>query len=196
MIRCKHSPHPRPLRPRRESPALQRASLMAALLLGLCANSSWAQVQPLSTGFNSVNTATAMAQTRAFPQQSLFGTLVLVDASNATINGKPYRVAPGMRLFSQNNTLIHVNQAAGERLRVRYLMETATGMLQTAWVLRESEMPPRRFFGLFGPDTQDPQEIQTGPLGVGLSKDSSAPAGSAMGAALSPVTGSSALGGR
>ncbi|MDH5858151.1 hypothetical protein [Lampropedia aestuarii] len=193
MIRCKHSPPLQPQLAKRQPVALQRASLIAALALGLFASPSWAQVQPLSTGFNSVNTANAMAQARAFPHQSLFGTLVVTDASNASINGKPYRVAPGMRLFSQNNTLVNVNLVAGERLKVRYLMETATGMLQTAWVLRESEIPPRRFFGLFGPDTQDPQEIQTGPLGVGLSKSGDAANASR---AASTASGNAALGGR
>jgi len=187
MIRCKHSPHSKPRRAR----WYPMASALTALALGLVTSASWAQVQPLNTGFNSVNTANALQQARALPQHALFGTLVVQDASNARINGKAFRIAPGMRLFSQNNTLIHVNQVAGERLRVRYLMEASTGMLQTAWVLRESEIPPRRFFGMFGPETQDPQEIQTGPLGVGLSKNGAAP-----GTALAPTTGNNPLGGR
>lgn len=167
---------------------------MLAAVLCIASPSSWAQYQALSTGAGSFNAGQPL--NRVLPEQALFGTLLIEDATTARINGKPFRLAPGMRLFSQNNTLIHTRQATGERLRVRYMMEASTGMLQTAWILRESEIPPRQFFGLFGPSTQDPHEVQTGPLGVGTTKDGQAPAtGTAASSALTPATGHNSFGG-
>lgn len=196
MTRCKHAPHSPPSRAKRATAMLIQASLLAAMAAGIAQAPAWAQYQALNIGVNSVNDLTNNQQVRVFPQHSLFGTLVIENATTARINGKPYRIAPGMRLFTQSNALVHASQTAGQRLRVRYLMETATGMLQTAWILRETEMPPRRFFGLFGPDTQDPVEIQTGPLGVGISKNSQAKAdGTTASSAFTPSLGNNTIGG-
>ncbi|THU05214.1 hypothetical protein E9531_01265 [Lampropedia puyangensis] len=144
---------------------------------------AWAQIAPLHSGISSTNTV------RVFPEKSLFGTLLVLDANTARINGQAFRMAPGMRIFNQDNLMLPSAQVAGQSLKVRYLMETSTGMLQTAWVLREAEMPPRRLFGLFGPATQDPQEVQTGPLGVGTTTNAAAPKAGTAASASTPTLG-------
>lgn len=133
---------------------------------------------------------------RPFPPTALFGTLIIDDANRARINGKPIRIAPGMRLLNQHNHMLPYVQASGQRMRVRYQTEASTGMLQMAWLLRDSEMPPRRWFGLFGPDTQDPHEVQTGPLGVGVAKSTGSAANTPAPATRSPVLGQTPIQGQ
>ncbi len=109
---------------------------------------------------------------RNFPATALYGELEIKGPTSARINGDAVTLAPGMRLFGQQGQMITPYTAlAGRKLRVRYQMEAGTGLLQTAWILREAEVPPRRLWGLLGPAKQDPHEVQVGPLGVGITKD-------------------------
>lgn len=143
---------------------LRLVVVMAALALGavLAAPQAWAQVQsPYSA-----------SAPRTFPPTALYGVLTIKGPSSARLNGDAIALAPGMRLFGpQGQMLTPYTSVAGKKLQVRYVVEAGTGMLQTAWVLRDSEIPPRRFWGLLGPAKQDPHEVQVGPLGVGLKRD-------------------------
>lgn len=76
---------------------------------------------------------------RNFPDAALRGQLIITGASDATINGQPIRMAPGMRLFSPQNTLILAHQVLGREFMVNYLIENSTGMLLSAWILTQSE---------------------------------------------------------
>lgn len=170
MNRCSR---PHAIRSPRAASWLIALSLLSAAAL-LAAPAAQAQHAPLQTGHSP-------QAARTFPQSALYGTLVIIDASSARLNGKRIGLAPGLRLYNQHHHIVPAAQLAGQRLRVRYQVEVATGMVQTAWVLRDAEMPPRRLFGLFGPATQDPHEVQPGPLGVGTAKNALRPA-SASGA--------------
>lgn len=76
---------------------------------------------------------------RNFPDAALRGTLTLTSASEATLNGRTIRMAPGMRLLSPQNTLVMLHTVLGQTYKVNYVIETSTGMLITAWILTEGE---------------------------------------------------------
>jgi len=65
--------------------------------------------------------------------------LSINTASEATLNGKTIRMAPGMRLFSPQNTLVMAHTVMGQTFKVNYVLENSTGMLHAAWILTESE---------------------------------------------------------
>nr|WP_200932993.1 hypothetical protein [Acidovorax sp. Leaf160] len=91
--------------------------------------------------------ATALAQdvppglgiVRNFPDAALRGTLVINSTVEAQINGQTIRMAPGMRLFSPQNSLVFLHTVIGQRFRVNYVLEASTGMLLSAWILSEGE---------------------------------------------------------
>ena len=76
---------------------------------------------------------------RNFPDASLRGTLTVVGGTQATLNGNAIRMAPGMRLFSPQNTLVMLHTVQGQSFKVNYLIENSTGMLLSAWILTEGE---------------------------------------------------------
>ena len=86
-----------------------------------------AQVQP------------GLGLSRPFPEAALRGTLSINTASEATLNGKTIRMAPGMRLFSPQNTLVMAHTVLGQTFKVNYVLENSTGMLHAAWSLTEGE---------------------------------------------------------
>lgn len=81
----------------------------------------------------------ALGVSRTFPDAALRGTLTITAASDATLNGRPIRMAPGMRLFSPQNSLIMAHMVLGQSFKVNYLIEPSTGMLQSAWILSQGE---------------------------------------------------------
>ncbi|WP_225584756.1 hypothetical protein [Acidovorax sp. ACV01] len=76
---------------------------------------------------------------RNFPDAALRGTLTLNTVSEATLNGRTIRMAPGMRLLSPQNTLVMAHTVLGQSYKVNYVIETSTGMLITAWILTQGE---------------------------------------------------------
>ena len=48
-------------------------------------------------------------------------------------------MAPGMRLFSPQNTLVQRHTVIGQTYKVNYVLEASTGMLHAAWILSEAE---------------------------------------------------------
>ena len=81
----------------------------------------------------------SMSGMRNFPDAALRGSLVITGASDAEINGRAIRMAPGMRLFSPQNTLVMMHTVKGQQFTVNYLIENSTGMLISAWILSNSE---------------------------------------------------------
>lgn len=106
-----------------------RHALLATLACSVLATAlpAAAQMQP-GLGIN-----------RPFPDAALRGTLTIVNASEAMLNGKSIRLAPGMRLFSPQNTLVMAHSVIGQSFKVNYVLETSTGMLHAAWILTEGE---------------------------------------------------------
>ena len=87
--------------------------------------------------------APAQAQTpltqRTFPVAAQRGDLRIASTVEAVLNGKPIRMAPGLRIFSPQNTLVFAHTLIGQPLRVNYVIEASTGMLHTVWILTEAE---------------------------------------------------------
>lgn len=112
------------------------ASILSALLLAssaLVAIPASAQMQAHETG-----------QVRNFPDAARRATLVITGLYDAELNGKPVRMAPGVRLFSTGNALVPIHTAVGSALTVNYINEVSTGMLLTAWILSPSEAAQKR----------------------------------------------------
>ncbi|MBT9513214.1 MAG: hypothetical protein IV104_12780 [Acidovorax sp.] len=80
-----------------------------------------------------------LGMNRPFPESAQRGTLTLSTTSDAVLNGKSIRMAPGMRLFSPQNTLIMAHSVLGQTFKVNYVLENSTGMLHAAWILTERE---------------------------------------------------------
>jgi hypothetical protein len=85
-----------------------------------------------------------MGEMRNFPDASLRGSLTIQAGSNALLNGQPIRMAPGMRLFTPQNTLVMMHTVQGQTFRVNYLVENSTGMLLSAWILTQGEAAQAR----------------------------------------------------
>ena len=88
--------------------------------------------------------AHASSQARHFPDAALRGTLVVTGLYEAQLNGKPIRMAPGVRLFSTSNALTPIHTVVGTSLTVNYVNEPSTGMLISAWILSPSEAAQKR----------------------------------------------------
>ncbi len=88
---------------------------------------------------SAAQTLPGLGLSRPFPDAALRGTLTFTTTTQAQLNGKPIRVAPGMRLFSPQNTLIMAHSVLGKTFKVNYVLEVSTGMLHAAWILTEGE---------------------------------------------------------
>ncbi len=112
----------------------RRPSLLAALFaVGVfCAAPAPAQVPA------------ALGSVRNFPDAALRGTLVVTGMYDAQLDGKAVRMAPGVRLFSPQNTLVQAHTVIGTPFTVNYVKESSTGMLLTAWILSKGEAEHKR----------------------------------------------------
>ena len=83
--------------------------------------------------------APAAAQTqRNFPQNALRGALVISSPSEATLNGKAVRLAPGLRVRGQNNMLELSGALLGLKLLVNYTLDI-DGLVKDVWILTPEE---------------------------------------------------------
>ena len=86
----------------------------------------------------------APASLRNFPEAALRGKLVVTGMYDARLDGKPIRMAPGMRLFSPQNSLVQAHTVLEKPFTVNYVLENSTGMLLTAWILGKEEAAQKR----------------------------------------------------
>ncbi len=83
--------------------------------------------------------APAVAQVqRVFPQNALRGALVIGDPPEATLNGNPARLAPGVRIRSAVNMIEMSAALTGARLLVHYTLDTS-GLVKDVWILTPEE---------------------------------------------------------
>ncbi|MGA0609573.1 hypothetical protein [Caldimonas sp. KR1-144] len=75
---------------------------------------------------------------RNFPRNALRGEVVVLSESEALLNGKPVRLAPGLRLRGPNNLLLVSGAAQGQKFLAHYTVDTY-GLINNLWVLREDE---------------------------------------------------------
>jgi hypothetical protein len=76
---------------------------------------------------------------RNFPANALRGELVVVQPPDAVLNGKPARLAPGVRIRGQNNLLVMSGEAIGQKLIVHYTIDTL-GLVRDVWILTPQEL--------------------------------------------------------
>ena len=82
--------------------------------------------------------APAAAQTRAFSPDALRGALVIASPSEAVLDGRPVRLAPGLRIRGQDNMLAMSGSLLGARLLVNYTIDTQ-GLVNHVWILTPAE---------------------------------------------------------
>ncbi|WP_422847707.1 hypothetical protein ACOYR4_19175 [Acidovorax sp. M14] len=116
------------------APSRRAPRFFQAALLAVMASTALCAVAPASA-----QTQPGLGLSRPFPEAALRGTLSINTASEATLNGKTIRMAPGMRLFSPQNTLVMAHTVMGQTFKVNYVLENSTGMLHAAWILTEGE---------------------------------------------------------
>ena len=135
------SPFTRPARcSRKASHRTPALALVSALALG--AGLSALPAPALAQG--AAPQAAAPASLRNFPEAALRGKLVVTGLYDARLDGKPIRMAPGMRLFSPQNTLVQAHTVLEKPFTVNYVLENSTGMLLTAWILGKDEAAQKR----------------------------------------------------
>lgn len=76
---------------------------------------------------------------RNFSSKALRGELVFGTPPQVTLNGKPARLAPGVRIRDQNNRLQMPATLAGGKAVVNYTTELE-GMLLDVWLLTPAEI--------------------------------------------------------
>jgi hypothetical protein len=86
----------------------------------------------------------AFAQTlqRPFPANAWRGELVIGQPPQATLDGQPVRMAPGLRIRNLDNLLVLSGTLVGQRLLVHYTLDNQ-GLLQDAWILSAAEAARR-----------------------------------------------------
>ena len=81
----------------------------------------------------------AQGQTaRNFSAQTLRGALEVTEPPAVLLNGEPARLAPGARIFGQNNTTVVSSNLAGQRVLVHYTVDLL-GQLKDVWLLTPQE---------------------------------------------------------
>jgi len=90
---------------------------------------------------------------RNFPANALRGELTVAQPPDALLNGRPARLAPGVRIHGQNNMLVVSGAAIGQKLVVHYTLDTL-GLVKEVWILRPEEVARR-------PWPTTPKEAQT-----------------------------------
>ncbi|SDP67056.1 hypothetical protein SAMN04489708_12091 [Paracidovorax cattleyae] len=135
MTRCKPPTTRLPFRSRPRAAALLLA-LGAVAPAFLPAPGAAQEVQP------------GMGNVRNFPEAAQRGTLVILSTAEAQLNGSTVRTAPGLRIFSPQNTLVMAHSVIGQSFTVNYTIEPATGLLHTVWILTKAEAAvPRKGSG-------------------------------------------------
>lgn len=80
----------------------------------------------------------AQAIQRNFPQNALRGAVVIESPSEALLNGKPARLAPGLKIRGQDNLLQMSGALVGAKLLVHYTVDIA-GLVNNIWILTPQE---------------------------------------------------------
>jgi hypothetical protein len=110
-------------------------SLSFVLLWGATASNALAQV-------TSTSKWVAGAQSlpmRQFPPKAVRATMHVLDVSDVTMNGKPERLSPGVRMHNFNNSLVLTGALVGQTMVVNYVRE-AGGLIHDVWILNEAEI--------------------------------------------------------
>jgi hypothetical protein len=98
--------------------------------------------------------APSLAQVqRNFPANAMRGTIVIDSPPQVTLNAQPARLAPGARIFGQDNLLRLSGSLVGQKLLVHYTVDIQ-GLVKDVWILTATEAAKR-------PWPATPQDLQT-----------------------------------
>jgi hypothetical protein len=75
---------------------------------------------------------------RIFENNALRGELVVTAPPEALLNGKPVRLAPGVRIRNQQNLIQLSGTLVDQRLVVNYTLD-GMGLVRDVWVLTDEE---------------------------------------------------------
>ena len=100
--------------------------LFLIALVASFANAALAQTEEVDTNI------------RKFPLDAKRGELVIFGAPDASMNGKPDRIAPGIRIRDAKNALVLSGTLVNARLLVNYTRDNI-GLIQSVWVLTPEE---------------------------------------------------------
>ena len=87
--------------------------------------------------------ASAAAQSRAFPQNTLRGALVFGEYPTVVLNGKTRTLAPGSRVRNQQNMIVMAATLTGVKWLVNYTMDMGGEQVRDVWILTLDEAAVR-----------------------------------------------------
>ncbi|HEX7644440.1 MAG TPA: hypothetical protein VF472_19705 [Burkholderiaceae bacterium] len=82
--------------------------------------------------------STAWAAPRNFPANTLRGTFTATVYPQVVINGKTMQLAPGAKIYSQQNTILMHTNLTGSALVVNYTVDNM-GFVNRVWILTNEE---------------------------------------------------------
>lgn len=137
MNRCQDTPE------RRAAP---RLPAHAAAVLALCASlavQAGAQVRPDPALAATATQNEAAVGGRNFPVGTLRGRLLVVEAPEIELDGRPDRMSPGARIRNAQNMLVTPASVIGTPLAVNYTRDVS-GLVSQVWILSAAESTTAR----------------------------------------------------
>lgn len=114
----------------------------ALILVALCAIlAPAAALFPSFAGAQTQNEAELGG--RNFPNGTLRGKFMVVNAPEIQLDGEPERLAPGARIMSAQRMLVMAASITGENLLVNYRRDAA-GLVREVWILTPEEAQAKR----------------------------------------------------
>jgi hypothetical protein len=95
---------------------------------------------------------------RPFPAQALRAQMVVINAHEVALNGKPTRLSPGARIRTATNALVVSGGLVGQRFVVNYTRDSL-GQAHEIWILNAAEAADPRT----GHDDMSSSNILSGP---------------------------------
>jgi hypothetical protein len=87
----------------------------------------------------SAQTEDVKPSTRQFPKDAKRGELVMLTAPDITLDSKPDRLSPAVRIRDVHNNLVLTGTLANQKLVVNYLRDNI-GLVHNVWVLNNEEI--------------------------------------------------------
>ena len=83
--------------------------------------------------------ASAAAQSRAFPQNTLRGALVFGADRQLVLNGRATSLTPGSRVRNQGNMIVPPDTLVGAKWLVNYTLDMGGAQVRDVWILTPDE---------------------------------------------------------
>ena len=87
--------------------------------------------------------ASAAAQSRAFPQNTLRGALVFGVDRQLSLNGRATSLTPGSRVRNQQNMIVLPDTLVGAKWLVNYTLDMGGAQVRDVWLLSPDEAAVR-----------------------------------------------------